>query len=434
MERSRYTKYVLDYPESGQHLLFNTLTHGLLAIDDELKGCLDDLPSRPSSIPKGYLKELRKQHMVVTDQDEDQSLVETYFREIKTIAENSLEVTVLTTFACNFACTYCVEDGVISSLRMSEETARKCADYIIAMARKSGVKAVNIYYYGGEPLMHVPPIHSVSAIVRSYCDDNGMDFAFALTTNGALLTPKMVLDLKERGLEGVKITVDGDREHHDAKRPFKNGAGSFDTIMRNVEFAVRHIAVDIGGNFDEENIDSFEKLIVDLKSKGLHKTLNRVSFKPISKTPEDRKRAAPSAELECAYSNQGTADSMIKLRKLLLDNGFKTDEGIGVDICGITLNDTQVTIDPTGKLYNCPAFVGRDEFSVGTIDTGETGTPKRDLWRRCTGCENVALCGDGCMYGAYIQHGDPEALNCKKAYMEDLVEENLKIEYSRQVG
>jgi uncharacterized protein len=434
MQRSRYTKYVADYPEPGQHLLFNTLTHALLAVDDELKDALETLGESEGAIPREYLDELRRQYMVVSGPDEDRENVEGYFREIKKTAESSIEVTVLTTFACNFACTYCVEDGVISSQRMSEETARRCADYISEMAGRKKVDTINLYYYGGEPLMHIPPIRTISTLVRAYCDAHGMGFAFALTTNGALLTPEVVLELKDLGLEGVKITVDGDRAHHDAKRPFKNGKGSYDSIMQNIRFAVDHIDVDIGGNFDEENFGSFEKLILDLKAEGLHKKLNKVSFKPISRTPEDRKRAAKSAELECVYSRPGTADSMIKLRKLLIDNGFKTEEGVGVNICGITLDDTQVTIDPAGKLYKCPAFVGREEFCVGTIQSGETGKQVADLWRRCIGCENVALCGDGCMYGAYIQYGDPEKLNCQMDYMNELVRENLKIEYNTHSG
>lgn len=434
MIRSRYTKYVSNYPERGQHLLFNTLTHGLLEIDDELRENLDDLEGRESSIPEEILDELVELYMVVPDRQADERLLESYFEEIKSTAERSIEVTILTTFACNFACTYCVEDGVISGIRMTRETAEKCAAYVIDMAERRGVKTINLYFYGGEPLMHIPPIRWVASIVGEYCRQNNMDFAFALTTNGALLKPELVLELKELGLEGVKITVDGDREHHNAKRPFKNGSGSYEAIMENIRFAVNHIAVDIGGNFDEENIESFEKLILDLESEGLNKSLNKVSFKPIAKTPADRERAALSAELECAYSHQETADSMIRLRKFLLDHGFATDEGVGVNICGITLNDTQVTIDPTGVLYKCPAFVGRDSFSVGTIVTGETSSVSRDLWRRCSDCDNVALCGDGCMYGAYVQHGDPDKLNCQRPYMDNLVQENLKIEYVRTVG
>ena len=52
MIRSQYTKYVTDYPEKGQHLLFNTLTHGLLAIDDELRQGLDNLDGNEAAIPE----------------------------------------------------------------------------------------------------------------------------------------------------------------------------------------------------------------------------------------------------------------------------------------------------------------------------------------------------------------------------------------------
>jgi uncharacterized protein len=431
MKRSLYTKYIDNYPEPGQHLLFSTLNHGIMVVDDVLRLSIENLDKNASSIPAEYKKELRDQLMIVKNEKEDKKLLETYFNEVKKTAESSLEVTILTTFACNFACVYCVEDGVISNIKMDEETAEKTVEYIQKEARRLKVDAIHLYFYGGEPLMHIPPIRSIAAKIGAFCEKKGLDFAFALTTNGALLKPSLVLELAEIGLEGVKITIDGDREHHNAKRPYKNGRGSFDDIIKNIRFAVNYIAVDIGGNFDEENSGSFEALIAYLKDEGLESRLNRVSFKPISQTPEDRKSALPTAELECVYARDDTADSMIKLRKLLIDNGFSTDEGIGVNICGITLNDTQFTVDPTGVLYKCPAFVGREEFAVGTLDEGFEKTNKLELWRRCAHCEDAALCGDGCMYGAYIQYGDAEKLNCQKVYMDTVVTENLKLEYDR---
>ena len=431
MKRSLYTKYVDNYPEEGQHLLFNTLNHGIMIVDESLRLCLENLDENASSIPPFYMKELKKQRMIVKNDKEDKKLLETYFKEIKKTAESSLEVTVLTTFACNFACVYCVEEGVIASIRMDEETADKTVEYIKREAGRLKVEAIHLYFYGGEPLMHIPPIRAIASRLGEYCDKKGLEFAFALTTNGALLKPAIVLELAELGLEGVKITIDGDREHHNAKRPYKNGKGSFDDIIKNIRFAANYTAVDIGGNFDEENVGSFEALIAYLKDEGIAPLLNQVSFKPISQTPEDRKKVHPTAELECAYARDDTAISMIKLRKLLIDNGLSTDEGVGVNICGITLNDTQFTVDPTGIIYKCPAFVGREEFSVGSLDDGVEPTQKLELWRRCTECEDAALCGDGCMYGSYIQYGDLEKLNCRIGYIDTVAAESLKLEYER---
>ncbi|MBT3275947.1 MAG: radical SAM protein [Spirochaetales bacterium] len=434
MKRSLYTKCVANYPRKGQHLLFNTLTHSIITVDDELKGYIDNPDEYRGEVPAPYREELQDRFMIVPDSAADTSLIEDYFKEIKSITEKSLEVTLLTTFACNFACTYCVEDGVICNIRMNEETTAKCASYIIDQAGKNNVETINLYFYGGEPLMNIPPIRSIAKAVRKHCEKKGLEFGFALTTNGALLKPSLVRELKKLGLEGVKVTIDGDRAHHNAKRPYKNGEGSFDDIIENIRYAAKHIAVDVGGNFDDTNVDSFESLILYLRDIGLHRTLNKVSFKPISETPEDRKKAPLSAELACAYSREGTGEAMVKLRKLLIDNRFKTDDSIGVNVCGITLDGLQITIDPVGKLYKCMAFVGREEFCVGTIETGDSGEVKKDLWRRCTSCENVALCGDGCIYGSYIKYGDTDRLNCQKDYMDYLVTENLKLEYGRSKG
>jgi uncharacterized protein len=239
-----------------------------------------------------------------------------------------------------------------------------------------------------------------------------------------------VEDLVGYGLKGVKVTLDGSREHHDRKRPFKNGRGSFDTIVQNILQAVDSIDVDVGCNFDEENIESFPELLEYLQQLGLAAKLHAIRFKPISEILNDREGLSSSAELDCVYSKPQTARHMVELRKLALERGFRLDPGIGVNMCSIMANRSIFTIDPLGKIYKCPALVGRSEFEVGDIRTGEiAGQNPPELWKRCLGCAYLPLCGEGCLFGALLRFGDPYRLNCQKEYLEYLVRENLKLNY-----
>jgi radical SAM protein with 4Fe4S-binding SPASM domain len=200
--------------------------------------------------------------------------------------------------------------------------------------------------------------------------------------------------------------------------------------MQNILQAVQRIDVDVGCNFDDENIDSFAGLLKYLQQLGLASKLHAVRFKPIMDILEDRQGLLSSSELDCVYSKPETARHMIELRNLALQHGFKLDPGIGVNMCGIIANHSIFTIDPRGKIYRCPALVGRSEFEAGEI-LGEEITEKNppELWKRCTGCPYLPLCGDGCLYSALLRFGDPFRLNCPKEYIEYVVQENLKLNY-----
>jgi uncharacterized protein len=270
----------------------------------------------------------------------------------------------------------------------------------------------------------------VAEDLQEYCRSRDLPFSFGITTNGALLTSEIIEELTQYGLKGVKVTLDGYQEQHNRKRPFANGRGSYDVIVENILHAVEKIDVDVGGNFDEENFESFPEMLDDLQRRGLHRKLNAVRFKPISSIPQDRKGGPAAVELDCVYSAPSTAEHMVELRRLALGKGFNTDPGVGVNACSMTTNSAVFTIDPQGKIFKCPALVGHCEFESGTIATGERASNNPEsLWRRCLDCCYLPLCGEGCQLGAYLRYGDPFRLNCQKEYIEYVVRENLKLNY-----
>ena len=430
MKLNRYVKQVERFPTDDKHLLFNTLTHGFVEIDEATRRFLD-APDGEGNISRRIASRLRKMGFLVSDRKEERKWLDRYFGRMHSQINSILQATVLTTYDCNFACSYCVEQGVIRPVYMREETAVASSDFIIQRARESRVKSIYLMFYGGEPLMNPEAIRIVADRVGSYARRKRLGFAFSITTNGALLTPELVDDLVAYGLDGVKVTLDGNRECHNALRPFCDGSGSFDLVLDNVVSAADKVRVDIGGNFDQSNLESFGELLDILEERGLREKLDKISFKPISETPIDRDGVSQFSELECVYARESTAHESVRLRNMLIDRGFPTEPGIGVTICGATISNVHFTIDPNGVLYRCPAFVGREELRDGDIYTSKDSDDdsERDLWRRCAGCENVAMCGDGCMYGSYLRYGDPLKVDCRREYVDYVVQENLKTWY-----
>jgi uncharacterized protein len=58
-------------------------------------------------------------------------------------------------------------------------------------------------------------------------------------------------------LNGVKITLDGDRDTHNRMRPLRGRQGTFDRIIENVRDVADLVPITIGGNFDESSVDSY---------------------------------------------------------------------------------------------------------------------------------------------------------------------------------
>ena len=70
-------------------------------------------------------------------------------------------------------------------------------------------------------------------------------------TNGLLLTEEVVDRLIPCGLNGIKVTLDGDHDTHNRMRPLRGGQGTFDRIIENVKRVADRCNISIGGNFDE---------------------------------------------------------------------------------------------------------------------------------------------------------------------------------------
>jgi len=376
------------------------------------------------------LTQLKSMGFVLDDGVDEGKLLEEWFARVKSDS-SKVKATILTTYDCNFACTYCVEEGVRDPIYMDDGTAERAVSYIKGRVEKKNPQSLFVTFYGGEPLLNRRAIKAAASRLKAFCDSAGIPFNFGITTNGSLLTSRVVDELKPLGLKGVKITLDGFREEHDKKRLFKNGRGSFDIIIKRILSVIDKIDVNIGGNFDPQSLDSILKLMDYLVSLGLHKKLNLVDFKHILPTIRDRDNLIPEADMGCSYADSSVMEAVIELKKALLERGFNTRTGTGVVLCSMVINDSNFVIDPLGNIYRCPAFAGYKEFVAGHIDKpGEEDFSTVDLWKRCLNCVYAPVCGDGCLYISYVRFGDARRLNCQKAFIDYTVKENLKLNYT----
>ena len=432
MKLSRYTLFVPEYPASGEYLVYNTLSQSVAVINRELKEAMDNLEDgrQPEGEALEHLQTLQEMEILVPDEVDENRVVEYWFQSMK-FDTSRFECTVLTTYDCNFACTYCVEEGVKAKVSMDEETCRRTVGWLIERVQEARSTSIRVDFYGGEPLLNVPAIEAVGGAMREFAESEGMEYQSGVVTNGALLTREIVDRLVKVGVSFAKITLDGDRDVHDRRRPFRSGRGSFDVILANLGAAVDRLGVTVGGNFDSENLASIPKLLDRLKDEGLERKLALVEFKPVV----SRIGEPGAMEVGCTSFSEGRVpEEMVSLRGEIVKRGFPAREAMAVNLCGMTRACSGFVVDPKGRVYKCPAFVGREEFAVGDVREDElsyrhTEFVTLDVWRECLDCPYVPLCAGGCRYAAYLRGGDLERPACEREYFERAGTEMLKMDY-----
>lgn len=158
------------------------------------------------------------------------------YDEVEYYATNRLmELILQVTQQCNLRCSYCTYSGNYynrehSDERMSFEMAKRAMDFYFD--HTGDMDDLGIAFYGGEPLLEFSLIRRCVEYAEEQVKDKSI--AFYITTNGTLLTDKVISFLVKHNVR-LTISLDGEKEEHDINRRFRNGKGSFDFIIKNLQ-------------------------------------------------------------------------------------------------------------------------------------------------------------------------------------------------------
>ncbi len=161
-------------------------------------------------------------------------------RDIKEALTGKLQGLYLNiTSKCNLSCSYCIFGGDythhndLAQQEMSWDVAREAMDFFLSQSREDGPLRVD--FFGGEPLLSFGLIERVVNGLKEKIRPRNQELAVTITSNGTVMNDKIADFLIRNGVI-LQISVDGEKELHDGKRKFKNSdAGSFDTVMKNLQ-------------------------------------------------------------------------------------------------------------------------------------------------------------------------------------------------------
>jgi len=445
---SKFNLWVEDYPKQGEYLLFNSRTQALLKINQELKNTLDEISGHqvtksPSHQLKENLNALKESGIIVEDENEEQAKLDDFFRQLKYESDTlPFEVTILTTYGCNFKCVYCFEESVKQNLSLNDKTSDLIIKWLIDKAEQRNYKRIFLVYYGGEPLLNTQPIYHISRKLKDWAEKKKVEFGFGIITNGSLITPGLIADFLALGLKDIRISIDGDREAHNKKRPFLDGHPSFDLIINNIKSIIDKVNIAIAGNFDAENFPTIPKFLDYLEKEGLLHKLKSINFQPLAPRlgPKTNPGAVELAECLSFFDKKGMFEEVLSIKKELSRRGIKIPTGLAINACSLIMQDGGVTIDPKGEIYKCNALLGYPEFSVGNVRSLKFNQRYQefldsDAWTKCPkDCPYVPMCQGGCRFFSYLENKNFSDISCKREYLDRIMPELIKLEYEKLVS
>ncbi|MGE0487679.1 MAG: radical SAM protein [Vulcanimicrobiota bacterium] len=319
---------------------------------------------------------------------------------------------------CNLACVYCYADVLPTAKKkrqMEPETARAAIDFLL---RQSGsVRTLNLTFFGGEPLLNFPLLKQSVLYAEDEARKAGKKLRYSLTTNATLVTEEMARFLDEYRI-GVSISLDGPPEVQDGQRPFVNGRGSSNRVLKGVETLLTHVrSRPVGARVTLTRQSGSVVPIFDY--------LHELGFFEVGLAPV----TDPRAELHLGDE---------EMERLLDDFRILSERTVQEARAGRYLGFSNLTnmlssihagrkrvypcgaglglfgVDYTGKISLCHRFQGNEDFVLGDVWQGLDAEAVHRLRREvhpvnklgCHTCWIRTLCRGGCYHEALERHGD----------------------------
>jgi len=426
----RLSRFTVSWPRrDGTVLIFNTLTRAIAILEQSAWYEVERSPCGSSTPATGELARLG----ILVEDSVDELAVFKHWLNKQTYGSSSYFPIVLTTWACNLACPYCCQAAVADkSAHLTVDMAGQIADWIIAEAEARHSDRISLTFYGGEPLLNPQPIEPICKRLEQWKSVNPhRDLAYFLVSNGYLLTPDRAVWLADLGVNRAMITVDGAKSVHDRRRVLKNGEGTYDRILENIEgMASSFSLIVVNVNLDSDNAASIPGLLSDLERRGL-KDAVQMNYGLTSPTH------AHQAHCGLCLGSFAGGLVMADAVRQTLGQGFKVIDSVMGGPCPRE-TDYCVVIGPEGDLYKCISSVGHPHFKLGYISDDSFHIESRAaqhqtvaLWDsdQCRACQYLPICRAGCLHRVHVASSDLRSHECWREFYDNHLRETIELTY-----
>lgn len=428
------------FESAGERFVYLVPSGAIFALDKIGRAIIDELALRPYTrreLAESLLKRgFRSSEIEI-------SITELEEAEVVSYGDHAIEqphlpeagfplqrIVLNVTNQCNLACGYCYEysaDKISNTAGkpkfMNHEIAESAIDMLVRESAKR--PAVHVTFFGGETLMNFGLLRTSVEYAKRKCAEAGKTVEFSLTTNGTLLTEKIVEFLSEHRI-GVTVSIDGDRELNDKMRVFHDGRGSYDIMVPKIKMLLqRHRSNSIGARVTLSSGVSHVRRIYNHLTQEIG--FDSVGFSPATASP-DRLYSIGAQTMgnvlegfeELAWEYR---DFAIQGRQHGFTNASDTIKELHTGVskaypCGAGLG--LLGVGTSGDISLCHRFVDSPVGKMGHVQNGGVDHIARQEFLNthhigarydCHTCWARPTCAGGCYHEAFIHHGETSAAN-----------------------
>ncbi|MGM9858906.1 MAG: radical SAM protein [Bacilli bacterium] len=319
------------------------------------------------------------------------------------------------TSSCNLRCKYCFNDKK-QNKKINVEQIKEFINYIVHVKDNADKYFVDLAG-SGEPLLYIKEILEIARYCQSLSDEIGKEITPMLSTNGILLSKKMVSLLQNNGIL-FGVSLDGYEELHNKYRIDINNKPTYEHVLNNV-LNIKHNDY-VGGSMTivDENTDIYKAY---LEMTNVFKT---VAIRPCRMSYEN---------FNFDYILQGYERFVDYLIKQVLKNDFELltriingDDFFGKIIIKVVSNAklnrrcdaglARFSLGVDGNIYPCaPASYHKElEITKKDIEMGNNNPYFDDYPDKCKNCISRNVCGSDCFVQLYEYSNNENLCNYKK--------------------
>lgn len=313
----------------------------------------------------------------------------------------TMEITFQVTDACSLACTYCYQIDKGTSI-MPFETATTFIDNLFEGKYKGYISEeekpfIVLDFIGGEPFLQPKLIEKICDYFYDKAIERMSPWAehsmISVCTNGVhWFEPDVQHFLnKYRNRLSVSVTIDGNKELHDACRIFPDGRPSYDLAV-----AAAKDWMDKGGYMGSkitiapENIQYMNDAIKHMIDLGYEEINANTVYEEGWTIDHAKTFYWKLKEIADFFIDNDLVNSTYL--SLFVDTLGRPKPENDLDTwCG-GVGNAMLAIDPDGKLYPCLRYMksslGNDQppLSIGDVWNGIGQTPEDARWIKCLAC------------------------------------------------
>lgn len=194
------------------------------------------------------------------------------------------------TLNCNFDCQHCGSRASRNKHYQDELSTEEIKNVFKSIASKTNPKKIMVAVTGGEPLLR-----SDLFDVMSYAKSLG--FNWGLVTNGSLVSPKTIDQMRESGMSTIVVSIDGLGKVHD---DFRQAPGSYQKAITAVKLLTQsHFFqnVQITTTIHQNNILELEKMYTEFLPLGIQ-SWRVMNIDPIGRAIDNPKLLLKAKDLK----------------------------------------------------------------------------------------------------------------------------------------